>query len=868
MESATVTIVSLAQRRRRGAERHELRRTDRSAARARRRSPSPGSQPIATYLTCLRSVTYGNTSQNPNPTARMVNVVVNDGSLASNIASKQVNVLPVNDAPVVVNETLDVLGNTELRVDMVAGTTPHTSETTSNPNAVEGVLDNDADPEGNPFAVTGIANCTVGGHDAAVRLHARRRRGHPRRSQRRVQLHARTGGYCRQLHLYGHRHAARGRRRRAAPARSRFTILDRIWYVDADAPAGGDGTSRLPFNTFTPTTLSGANGAGDLDDADDYIFVYNATAAISSGIELEAGQHLIGEHAGLSIPRNLNGNGSPTLLVPAVAGARPVINGGAGNSVTVTEALPAEITGLTLGSVKCDRRHDRGALPAVASLTIANNVINGATAEGIDVNLNTGTTGTLTLAITGNSWNPAGTHTGNAVDITRAAGTLNLNFSGNTNILSNATAVVINGGAAANTFVTGFASNSIHGNTAGAGVSIANATFDAVPGGAADTGQCRHAVHRDQRQSGRDRRARAQPRARKSVVRRPRRVRLDLGRDRGWSQPDGGAGREHDQRAQRRGRGFQHRIARPSLDQLDREHNGRRCVAQRARRRVAVQRANGQQHHQGERHRHGVSVTSGSNVAVAYAGSLNVTPGAESRSLATTPPPTFPFNGGIRCPPARNAAVSPRPAPARSTSATRTRAVPPQPERLVNTLTTTTGTALNVANTTIGAEDLTFRSISANGARQRHRAQHHRRQRRAHGDRRRLDDAGLFDRDGSGGTITATTGHAVSLTNANNVTLRQMNITNTAANADGINGSGGGNFTLLGALIDNPGGHGINLDEYHAASTTINQNTIDRGLQHAHQERHRDPQHRTPTSLRSRSVRTRRSMTTRRSGIR
>ena len=33
-----------------------------------------------------------------------------------------------------------------------------------------------------------------------------------------------------------------------------------------------------------------------------------------------------------------------------------------------------------------------------------------------------------------------------------------------------------------------------------------------------------------------------------------------------------------------------------------------------------------------------------------------------------------------------------------------------------NILATTTGTALNVANTTIGGEDLTFQSISANGA--------------------------------------------------------------------------------------------------------------------------------------------------------
>ena len=35
---------------------------------------------------------------------------------------------------------------------------------------------------------------------------------------------------------------------------------------------------------------------------------------------------------------------------------------------------------------------------------------------------------------------------------------------------------------------------------------------------------------------------------------------------------------------------------------------------------------------------------------------------------------------------------------------------------IVNTLTTTSGAALNVANTTIGASGLTFRSISANGA--------------------------------------------------------------------------------------------------------------------------------------------------------
>ena len=63
---------------------------------------------------------------------------------------------------------------------------------------------------------------------------------------------------------------------------------------------------------------------------------------------------------------------------------------------------------------------------------------------------------------------------------------------------------------------------------------------------------------------------------------------------------------------------------------------------------------------------------------------------------------------------------------------------------IVNTITTTTGTALNVANTTIGASGLTFRSISANGARERHRPEQHR-------------GSGGLTVTGNGGTCTPAT---------------------------------------------------------------------------------------------------------------
>src|SRR6185503_2988592 len=60
-----------------------------------------GSQPLATYQTCLRSVTFDDTSNNPSTTNRTISFVVNDGSLSSAPATKTVTVTPNPDAPVV-----------------------------------------------------------------------------------------------------------------------------------------------------------------------------------------------------------------------------------------------------------------------------------------------------------------------------------------------------------------------------------------------------------------------------------------------------------------------------------------------------------------------------------------------------------------------------------------------------------------------------------------------------------------------------------------------------------------------------------------------------------------------------------------------
>ncbi|MEY2503224.1 MAG: hypothetical protein QOI07_3561, partial [Verrucomicrobiota bacterium] len=124
-----------------------------------------------------------------------------------------------------------------------------------------------------------------------------------------------------------------------------------------------------------------------------------------------------------------------------------------------------------------------------------------------------------------------------------------------------------------------------------------------------------------------------------------------------------------------------------------------------------------------------------------------------------------------------------------------------------NTITTTTGTGVNIATpTNIGASGVTFQSITVNngasasatnaiilngttGAFT------------VTGDGSQV--AGLYDRDGTGGTLNRTSGISVLLTNASNVTLRKMNITNSAL--DGVKSTGGGNIVLSAVDINTPG---------------------------------------------------------------
>ena len=70
-----------------------------------------GSQDAAGYQTALHHVTYSNTSDNPDTTARQITVVVNDLAAASNIALDTISVIAVNDPPTAQSATVSTHQN-------------------------------------------------------------------------------------------------------------------------------------------------------------------------------------------------------------------------------------------------------------------------------------------------------------------------------------------------------------------------------------------------------------------------------------------------------------------------------------------------------------------------------------------------------------------------------------------------------------------------------------------------------------------------------------------------------------------------------------------------------------------------------------
>jgi large repetitive protein len=192
---------------------------------------------------------------------------------------------------------------------------------------------------------------------------------------------------------------------------------------------------------------------------------------------------------------------------------------------------------------------------------------------------------------------------------------------------------------------------------------------------------------------------------------------------------------------------------------------------------------------------HSVTVSGRSGGTVAFSGSINDS--GTGISLTGNTGATITLSGGVTASTGTNTAFS--------ASGGGTVTVMGSS----NTLTTTTGTALNVQNTTIGASGLTFNSISASGA--------------ASGivlnstgtSGGLTVTGGASPSAGTGGNIVNSTGSSVVLTSTQSPSLSWMNITDSAGGAsdEGIKATNiTGTFALDHIAITNAPHNGIWLD--------------------------------------------------------
>ena len=257
----------------------------------------------------------------------------------------------------------------------------------------------------------------------------------------------------------------------STPATVTITLLSPVWYVKNDAVPGGLGRSTDPFDTLAEAQAASAPG--------NTIYVYygdGTTTGQSAGIVLKSAQRLIGEGVALDVPAAVNGGPNPTPLLPA--GQQPLIsNDTPGGSGVLIANGGAEVRGLNIAASgsAIDATY---AGASTGTLTVRNNTIRAAGAEGMDVNA--GSTGQVTAVVRDNIIYS----TGSGFDMQVTDGSALLDFSSNT-VDSNATGVSVNGAVGALT-VNGFANNVISGNASSSAVILASPVFDANPGGALD----------------------------------------------------------------------------------------------------------------------------------------------------------------------------------------------------------------------------------------------------------------------------------------------------------------------------------------------------------------------------------------------
>ena len=200
-------------------------------------------------------------------------------------------------------------------------------------------------------------------------------------------------------------------------------VSNMVWYVQNNASGVHDGRSGSPFNTLASAESATGSAAGD------FIYVFKgdgATTGQNSGITLKANQTLLSEKYALVV-------GGQTLATGTPAN-RPVIGNSNGDGVTL--AAGDTVKGFDITGTGAGHFAIAGG-SGDASGTIADDVLHGAsTAGGLTLNGTSGTWAVSDLTATG---------TGGAAFDATAAGTVN--FSGTSSLTGSSASAFKNAGA-------------------------------------------------------------------------------------------------------------------------------------------------------------------------------------------------------------------------------------------------------------------------------------------------------------------------------------------------------------------------------------------------------------------------------------
>jgi hypothetical protein len=128
-----------------------------------------------------------------------------------------------------------------------------------------------------------------------------------------------------------------------ASATVKVHVGQRIWFVDDAHPGADLGTLDDPFVGVTATNVGGAGGLGDQDEAGDILFFFSGSfdTGAAAGLVLEPGQRLLGQGVGLVVD-------GQTLVA---AGGFPTLeNSGGGGGHVLTLSTDNQLRGVSLGA--------------------------------------------------------------------------------------------------------------------------------------------------------------------------------------------------------------------------------------------------------------------------------------------------------------------------------------------------------------------------------------------------------------------------------------------------------------------------------------------------------------------------------------